>query len=64
MTNKLIIPKNLNKWFKDLSQVDKEDVYKYWLNQSSYIYVKAPKFVNPIDYFKESHLGETTFSSK
>ena len=61
MESKLIIPKNLNKWFKDLSKADKEDIYKYWLNQNSYIYVEAPEFVDPIDYFKTSPLiGETT----
>ena len=59
---KLIIPKNLNKWFRSLSKADKGDIYKYWLDKESYYkLVEAPEFVDPIDYFKTSPLvGETT----
>ena len=60
MESKLIIPKNLKKWFNDLSRIEKEDVFRYWLERDLYIYVKSPEFVDPIEYFKTSHLCETT----
>ena len=58
---KLIIPKNLNKWFKELPKTDKEDIYKFWLHEDCYFRViKAPRFVEPIEYFKHLEKATTT----
>ena len=57
---RLIIPKNLNNWFKDLPRIDKEDIYKYWIDTDRYICIKAPEFVESIEYYKTNPVGITT----